>query len=82
MERRLDVTDLEPPEPLTRILDTLADMPEGDCLRIRHRRDPYPLYGMLRNMGFAWRTRWVHGGIEILVWHEGRPPPGDEGGRC
>lgn len=47
MERRLDVSDLEPPEPMERILDALDEMPAEDCLRVRHRREPYPLYNNL-----------------------------------
>jgi hypothetical protein len=83
MERLLDVSALEPPEPLTRILDALDDLQRDDWLRIRHRREPYPLYGMLRDMGFAWRTDWNPAGLEILVWHDDRPPPPVvEGGEC
>jgi uncharacterized protein (DUF2249 family) len=69
MEQRLDVSALEPPEPLERILDALADLPAGDWLRVRHRREPYPLYGMLRNMHYHWHTR-SHGpdDFEILIW--------------
>jgi hypothetical protein len=82
VERRIDVSALEPPEPLTRILDALDDLDPDDWLRVRHRREPYPLYGMLRDMGFAWRTRWDAEGLEMLVWHAGRapPPPAADGG--
>jgi len=76
VERRLDVSDLEPPEPMERILDVLDEMPESDWLRVTHRREPYPLYNMLRNMGFAWRGRWEGGRLDLLIWHEGHPPPG------
>ena len=75
MERRLDVSDLEPPEPMERILDALDEMPAGDCLRVRHRREPYPLYNILRNMDFSWRTAWKDGALDLLIWHEGQPQP-------
>ena len=43
MERVLDVSDLEPPEPLERILDALDQLGTGDWLHVRHRREPFPL---------------------------------------
>lgn len=76
MEHRLDVSALEPPEPLERILDALADLPAGDWLRITHRREPFPLYRMLRDLGYRWHTREKFGsGIEMFVWSEDTPPP-------
>lgn len=76
MEQRIDVSDLEPPEPLERILDALADLPDGDWLRVKHRREPFPLYGMLRNMGYRWVTHChAPDDFEILIWPESQPPP-------
>jgi hypothetical protein len=76
MEHCLDVSGLEPPEPLEQILDALADLAESDWLRVKHRREPYPLYGMLRNMGYLWCTR-AHDvdGIEMMIWSEHQSPP-------
>jgi uncharacterized protein (DUF2249 family) len=69
----VDVRELTPPEPLERIMDALADLPAGDRLRIRHRREPHPLYGMLRNMGYRWQTTsHALDDFEILVWEEDR----------
>jgi len=80
MERVIDVSKLEPPEPLERILDSLAEMAPGDWLKVLHHREPYPLYGMLRNMGYCWST--IPGevtSIEILIWpEEQEAPPGAE----
>lgn len=76
MERVVDVSELEPPEPLERILDGLAEMPPGDWLKVLHRREPFPLYGMLRNMGYVWSTvPGVKTAIEIFIWPEHEPPP-------
>lgn len=76
MEHRLDVSALEPPEPLERILDALADMARGDWLCIQHRREPYPLYRMLHDMGYHWYTRSLpDAGIELFVWEKGAPVP-------
>lgn len=77
MEQRLDVRDLEPPVPLERILDALDALAQEDWLRVRHTREPYPLYTMLRQMDFAWETRWRGGECIIRIWHAGHPPPDD-----
>jgi uncharacterized protein (DUF2249 family) len=68
MEVTLDVSSLEPPEPLERVLDALADMPAGHRLRVLHRREPYPLYDLLRRMGYAWETTAIEERFEILIW--------------
>lgn len=76
MEQRIDVSALEPPEPLERILDSLADLPSGQWLRVRHRRDPVPLYRMLKDMGYLWYTeRLSPEHFEILIWPVGMPDP-------
>ena len=69
MEQRLDVSDLEPCEPLQRTLAALQTLKEGDYLRVLHRREPHLLYPLLEKSGFEWRTR--EGGeaaFEILIW--------------
>ena len=64
----LDVSDLPPPEPLERVLDALADLPEGDSLRVRLPADPVLLYPMLRSMGMVWERRETgEGAIELVI---------------
>lgn len=76
MERVLDVSDLEPPEPLERILDALDGLGAGDWLRARLRREPFPLYGFLQRLGFAWRTVQAgESGFDVLIWPASAPPP-------
>ena len=76
MEQTIDVSALEPPEPLEQILDHLADLVPGDWLRVRHRRDPVPLYRMLRDMGYHWQTTCVAAEhFEIVIWPTDMPPP-------
>lgn len=78
MQQQIDVSALEPPEPLEQILDALADLPSGDWLRVRHRRDPVPLYRMLRDMGYRWRTEFLAPErFEILIWPSDMQPPED-----
>ncbi len=69
MERILDVSDLEPCEPMERTLAAVGDLGEGDYLRVIHRREPHLLYPVLENMGFAWQCRpGGSSGFEIFIW--------------
>lgn len=67
MDRTLDVSDLPAPEPMERILDALADLPPGDRLCVSHRREPYPLYDMLRRMGYRWEISSEGDRYRILI---------------
>ncbi len=69
MEHVLDVSALEPPEPLEQILDIIPGLDAGDYLRVLHRRDPLPLYPMLEKMGFSWRCQpGAQTNYEIFIW--------------
>jgi hypothetical protein len=63
----LDVRDLEPPEPFLRIMRALSSAPDTP-LRVLIHREPFPLYDVLAEQGFAHRTRALEdGGYEILI---------------
>ena len=49
----VDVSELAPPEPMTVILTALANLEQGDCLFVTHRRQPFPLYEKLTQAGWA-----------------------------
>jgi len=66
--RTLDVSALEPPVPMEQVLDALADLPQGEPLCVLHRREPFPLYDLLRRMGYQWRTQGADGRFEIRIW--------------
>ncbi len=67
----LDVSDLEPPEPLTRALDTVEQLTAGQYLRMLHRRDPCLLYGNLDNNGFKYfQRKGATTAVEIFIWRE------------
>ena len=69
MERVLDVSALEPCEPLERSLAAAEELAPGDHLRILHRREPFPLYDLLAARGFAHRTvPGTRTAFEVLVW--------------
>jgi len=68
MTHILDVSQLEPCEPLQQILQALPK--PGEYLRVWHRMEPYPLYTILSQRGYAWLTRpGPHTPLEIFIWH-------------
>ena len=50
----LDCTELDPPEPMVRILDTLETMAEGEVLFALLGREPIFLFPELKARGHAW----------------------------
>jgi len=50
----IDVSELEPPEPMERTLAHLKQLQAGQLLRVRHRREPFPLYPLLEQAGFKY----------------------------
>ncbi len=67
----LDVSDLEPPEPLTQTLEAAEDLAPGQYLRMLHRRDPCMLYGNLDDNGFKYIQREGEtSAVELFIWRE------------
>lgn len=67
-ERLLDVRGLEPPEPMERALAAIAELGPGEALRMVHHREPFPLYAILSQRGFDYRTTVRPDGYyEILI---------------
>ena len=67
----LDVSDLPPPQPIERVLDALADLPEGDTIKVRFPMEPVLLYPMLDSMGMAWERIDPKGTeVELLIWEK------------
>jgi hypothetical protein len=60
----VDLRGLDPPEPLTRILDALAA--EGP-LRFLLSREPLPLYPILRLEGRRFRVSTQSEGVELTL---------------
>lgn len=67
MDHQLDVSDLPPPEPLEQALDALSALAPGDRLVLRHRRQPYPLYDILKRMGYRWEVNGREGAWTICI---------------
>ena len=69
MEIVLDVSELEPCEPMERTLAAVENLDKGEYLRVIHRREPRLLYPVLDKMGCDWRC--CPGGVsrfEIYIW--------------
>lgn len=64
----IDVSDLVPPEPMVRILETLEGMRPGRTLLVHHVRRPVYLYPRLDALGYVHETRDLDSGqVEILI---------------
>lgn len=73
-ERILDVSQLQPPEPLIEALDAVDQLQPGEYLHLLHRRDPHLLYSHLQERGMLYRRvegKQAH--FELLIWHGNDP---------
>ena len=69
MKVELDVSDLEPCEPLDRTLKALDDLGPGDYLHVIHRREPVLLFPLLEKRGVKWLCReGGAAGYMIDIW--------------
>lgn len=65
----LDVSGLEPPEPLVLTLEAADGLRPGQYLRMLHRREPCLLFGNLEQRGFAHHLQPGRGAAyEVLIW--------------
>jgi len=71
-EVTVDVSELEPPEPLYRVLGALEELKPGQFVRMLHRMEPVPLYRILDDDGFDHLTQLGDDvAFEILIWRRG-----------
>jgi len=72
-ERVIDVSELEPCEPLERTLDALETLAPGERLCVLHRREPHLLYPILAERGYRWETTpGARSAFEIRIWRDDR----------
>jgi hypothetical protein len=70
----LDVSALEPPEPLVQALQALRSLPEGACLELVHRMRPVLLYEQAAALGFDADTRQDEAGrCRVYFWRRDDP---------
>jgi len=68
----LDVSNLEPCEPMERILLGAENLKTGDWLRVVHRREPNPLFPLLQKRGFEWIMQTLgDDGVVLRIWLQG-----------
>ena len=68
----IDVSDLAPPEPMTMILSAISQLEKTpkateQCLVVKHRRQPFPLYEKLISAGWAYHCQ-VNAEDDILLY--------------
>jgi uncharacterized protein (DUF2249 family) len=69
MKITLDVSQLEPCEPMERILAALPTLQLGEYLHVLHRMEPHPLYPILTQQGYSWIIKVNKQLIDICIWH-------------
>lgn len=70
MLHELDVRGLPPPEPFEHVMRALATLPPGAHLHVHIDREPYPLYKVLHDSGYAWQTTALtDGSFSIRISH-------------
>jgi len=71
-EQRLDVSELEPPEPLVRTLAAADTLARGDYLHMIHRRHPCLLFDNLDQRGFGHiECEVAPSRFELFIWYLG-----------
>lgn len=55
-ESEIDVRGLLPPEPFELIVPALYKLLPGATLEVLIHREPFPLYDLMRESGFVWKT--------------------------
>lgn len=68
-DRVVDARELEPPEPMHRVLDALEGLPPGDAVVVLLPREPFPLYRLLEAKGFARQTTLRADGTYVIRIH-------------
>lgn len=66
--RTLDVSQLPPPLPMVRILETLRELGPGETLLVQHTRRPIHLYPKLEALGCTHETTEpAPGRVEVRI---------------
>lgn len=67
MRLELDVRGLPPPEPFEHIMLALQSLPAEATLQVHIHREPFPLYEVLRDSGYAWQTTALADGSFVIL---------------
>lgn len=66
----LDVSELEPPQPMREITKLLAELPLGRVLHVYHRRKPVPLFDMIAEKYDFSHQEIKEGCHYIYIWNK------------
>jgi TusA-related sulfurtransferase len=72
----LDARGLEPPEPMERVMQTLALLRPGQTIRLLLHREPFPLYPILAARAYRHATTMQADGSYVILIG-----PADAGGQ-
>lgn len=65
----LDVSELEPPEPLVQTLEAAEQLQSGQYLRMLHRRDPCMLFDNLDSDEYRhFQRKGTTTAVEVFIW--------------
>lgn len=70
--RNLDVSTVDPSEPVALVLDALDQLAPGEQLCVLIEHEPFPLYRLLSNRAYAYCTRMLADALyEVTIWRCG-----------
>ncbi|MFN7065890.1 MAG: DUF1858 domain-containing protein [Aquificaceae bacterium] len=67
---RLDVRNLEPPQPMIKIVQSLERLQEGEVLEVLGSRPFTHLLPRLEEMGYGYQLEEVKEGYLLKIWHK------------
>lgn len=74
----LDVSTLEPCEPMEQVLMAVTQLKVEDILHVYHRMPPHPLFPLLEQQNLSWHMcSGKHYPIEIFIWHKANQQAAD-----
>ena len=72
----VDARDLEPPEPMEKVMQTLALLRPGQSIRLLLHREPFPLYAILAQRGYHHSAQMAADGSYVILIHPADKAPG------
>lgn len=67
----VDCRELEPPEPMLKVLEAVSGMADDEAVLMVHRQVPRLLLPRLDQMGLRYElTEEIKGLIKLLIWRE------------
>lgn len=63
----VDARGLEPPEPMEKVMQTLALLRPGQSIRLLLHREPFPLYPILAERGYRHDTTMEADGSYVIL---------------